>query len=340
MNKKIKTIKEIKSWLDFVKVKDYTINKDLTVDVDGDVHLYKKNLLEIPIQFGIIKGYFDCGYNNLTSLEYSPKECGNFYCGHNKLTSLKGSPKECKLFNCSYNKLKSLKGCPEKCDYFDCEYNPNLTSLKGCPKIVNGNFNCEYNSKLTKKYLNNFDFNFVKRFVFTDYNDINDNWNKKNKKINKGDKKMAKLKMDNYTVFSTTLNSKKIKNMKAGMNKLILKLLKPVPIKELKTDGGIIIPQQVLNKRDPRKLLKMGIVLKTNSISILTEDNIKFIDDIEIGDIVFINDLSGIHFDDEEGTYAIIKYEEILSYTKHANLCQTDKDEIEIMLKEEIENKK
>ena len=128
--------------------------------------------------------------------------------------------------------------------------------------------------------------------------------------------------------------------MKAGMNKLILKLLKPVPIKELKTDGGIIIPQQVLNKRDPRKLLKMGIVLKTNSISILTEDNIKFIDDIEIGDIVFINDLSGIHFDDEEGTYAIIKYEEILSYTKHANLCQTDKDEIEIMLKEEIENKK
>lgn len=34
-------------------------------------------------------------------------------------------------------------------------------------------------NKLTKKYLNNFDFSFVKRRIFTDYQSIDDKWNKK-----------------------------------------------------------------------------------------------------------------------------------------------------------------
>ena len=50
-------------------------------------------------------------------------------------------------FNCSNNKLTSLKGCPKIInDDFECGGN-QLTSLKGCPKEVNGDFICWNNKK-------------------------------------------------------------------------------------------------------------------------------------------------------------------------------------------------
>ena len=148
----------IKEWLDEMEIKYYTINKDLTVDVNEDVYISFKNLSEIPIQFGIING--------------------GFYCSDNKLTSLKGCPERIKgNFHCDDNNLETLEYCPKECRNFYCFDNPNLTSLEGCPEIVNGNFYCFSNPKLTKEYLDNFDFSFVKGNLETNYNDINDKWN-------------------------------------------------------------------------------------------------------------------------------------------------------------------
>jgi hypothetical protein len=91
----LKTKKEIKSWLDKYDIKNYTINEDLTVDVDGDVYLYDMELKSIDIQFNIVSGNFDCSTNELTSLEGCPKEVdGHFICNHNKLTSLEGCPQK------------------------------------------------------------------------------------------------------------------------------------------------------------------------------------------------------------------------------------------------------
>ena len=144
------------------------------------------------------------------------------------------------------------------------------------------------------------------------------------------------LKMDKYSVFGVLLDSDKIKNMEAGLNKIIVKMLKPV-IKEEKTPGGLIIPITVTGNKDPRKLLKMGIVLKANATSFINEENKDFVKSIEKGDIVYINDLSGIHFDEDDGTYAIIRYEEILAYTKFDKLSDKDKLEIKEMIKTETE---
>lgn len=145
-----------------------------------------------------------------------------------------------------------------------------------------------------------------------------------------------KIKMDNYSAFGILLNSDKIKNMNAGLNKIIVKMLKPV-VKEEITPGGLIIPVTITGNKDPRKLLKMGIVLKANATGFLNKENKEFVEDIGVGDIIYINDLSGIHFDEEEGTYAIIKYEEILAYTKFDNLSDDDKKEIQNMIKSETE---
>jgi hypothetical protein len=108
-------------------IKNYTIDNGL-VNVDGDVDLSSKKLTKIPVKFGTvngdIEGGFECGDNQLTSLEGSPHIVyGNFYCGYNQLTSLEGSPKE-------------VHGD------FSCSVNNQLISLKGAPELIEGGFYC------------------------------------------------------------------------------------------------------------------------------------------------------------------------------------------------------
>ena len=110
------------------KIRNYTINSDESIDVDGDVYLFNKGLTELPLKFNKVNGIFDCDDNKLTSLEGCPQTIG-------------GS------FLCSYNKLTSLEGCPEIIEgSFFCSNN-NLTSFDGCPKSVRGDFKC-YNNKI------------------------------------------------------------------------------------------------------------------------------------------------------------------------------------------------
>ena len=61
-------------WLDKHNVKNYDIKKDGRVDVLGSVRLFNKKLKEISIQFGEIKGDFDCSNNELILLKGCPQK--------------------------------------------------------------------------------------------------------------------------------------------------------------------------------------------------------------------------------------------------------------------------
>ena len=51
-------------------------------------------------------------------------------------------PEEIGYFDCSETNITSLEGCPKIVnDYFNCSYT-SITSLEGCPEIVNGGFDC------------------------------------------------------------------------------------------------------------------------------------------------------------------------------------------------------
>ena len=108
----------IEKWLDEYNIRNYTIKDDLTIDVDGEVCLNTIDLKEFPeyIQFGVVKGDFDCSYNQLITLKGSPIEVkDNFYCHNNRLTSLEGAPKKVNVrFQCDNNQLTSLKGAPKE----------------------------------------------------------------------------------------------------------------------------------------------------------------------------------------------------------------------------------
>ena len=145
-----KTRAGVELWLNTCKIKKYTINEDLTVDVNGDVSIKNKHILFLPIKFGVVTGNFSITKCMLHSLEGAPREVGeHFYCFANKLTSLEGGPREVgENFNCADNNLTSLKGAPREVGKnFDCDNN-NLTSLEGAPREVGVNFSCRSN-KLT-----------------------------------------------------------------------------------------------------------------------------------------------------------------------------------------------
>ena len=83
--------------------------------IKGNLDLWNKGLTELPdLSEVVVKGYFNCSDNQLTSLEGAPQEVGgDFGCRENKLTSLEGAPQTVGGdFYCSDNQLTSLVGLP------------------------------------------------------------------------------------------------------------------------------------------------------------------------------------------------------------------------------------
>ena len=118
-------------------------------DCGGDVKVSEDIVAEgkLKIRFGKVGGEFDCGNNNLTTLDGAPQYVGgSFYCYGNKLTTLKGAPQEIsKDFDCGNNNLTTLEGAPKYVgDNFICSYN-KLTTLEGAPQEVGGGFYCTSN---------------------------------------------------------------------------------------------------------------------------------------------------------------------------------------------------
>ena len=156
----LKNKEKIRKFLHQNNIRKYEINDDHTVDVYQTVDLRSRNLTEIPIQFGIVEGAFNCSRNNLKTLNGCPRFIrGSFDCSYNELTSLEHAPeisntnvygqKINSFFKCDNNEIATLEGCPEIVKgYFDCSVN-NLTSLEGGPKVVYGNYSCGHNELIS-----------------------------------------------------------------------------------------------------------------------------------------------------------------------------------------------
>ena len=95
-------------------------------DVDGDVNISEMNFSKLPVKFGKVGGYFDCGRcTSLTSLDGAPTNVGYDFscCGCTSLTSLDGAPTNVG-------------------SWFSCEGCTSLMSLEGAPTSVDRNFYC------------------------------------------------------------------------------------------------------------------------------------------------------------------------------------------------------
>jgi hypothetical protein len=131
-------------------IQNYTINGDGTVDVDGNVDIFKRNLSKLPLKFGRVTGNFYCHSNKLTTLEGCPKEVGgSFHCSDNKLTTLEGCPKEVGYnFYCHNNQITIINSELEFVKIngdFDIEYNPIYEVYKLFPDFESFKYSLDYN---------------------------------------------------------------------------------------------------------------------------------------------------------------------------------------------------
>ena len=119
-------------------IRNYIINPDGSISVDGDVILINRSLKKIPLVFKEVSGYFYCYRNNLTSLEGCPEKIGgDFDCYRNNLASLEGCPEKVGgNFFCGFNQLTSLKGCPDARNIY-CNNN-QITSFEEIPEFWEG----------------------------------------------------------------------------------------------------------------------------------------------------------------------------------------------------------
>ncbi len=137
LNKIIRNIKI--HWLCFkYNIKNYSINSDGSIDVDGDVYLDFLNLEKLPLKFNYVSGYFSIYNNCITSLEGCPKEVGeSFDCAKNQITSLKYSPiKVGTYINLYMNPLESLEGYNFKSTLY-CDDLHKLTRKTKLKNIIN-----------------------------------------------------------------------------------------------------------------------------------------------------------------------------------------------------------
>lgn len=97
------------------KIKNYNINDDGTVDVQGDVVFNMSKIKKLPIKFRHVSGSFLCAQCDLRTLEGVPNYVGgNFSLYYNKsLSSLKGSPLyvggEYDCTNCGLETLEGIE---------------------------------------------------------------------------------------------------------------------------------------------------------------------------------------------------------------------------------------
>lgn len=107
------SIEKIKTFCKEFKIKQYTINDDLSIDVQQNVDL--KDLYRIPIKFGKVDGWFHTNHCRLETLENSPHTVlGDFRCDYNHLSSLEFAPKYVGgSFACDHNQLTTLEHFPE-----------------------------------------------------------------------------------------------------------------------------------------------------------------------------------------------------------------------------------
>lgn len=115
-------------------IKNYTINNDGTIDVDGNVDLSMITgdirMSKLPLKFGNVTGNFDINgnpnFNYLRTMEGCPHTVGgNFYCTGQRLKSLEFCPKIVKgRFDCSNNNIRTFEFFPKSVAQFRCWDNP------------------------------------------------------------------------------------------------------------------------------------------------------------------------------------------------------------------------
>lgn len=138
-------MENIEEVLNKYDVKNYTINKDGSVNLTGDVSFFNKGIDKIPFEIKSTTGIIDFSYNNLTSLEGCPEVAHSIFFARNKIKEIDCVPMESKLLSLSNNEIENLN-FPEGFNSGEIVLrHNNIYDLKGMPSSFNGKIFLQYN---------------------------------------------------------------------------------------------------------------------------------------------------------------------------------------------------
>ena len=126
-------------------IDSYIINPDDTVDIVGNICIYKEDLAgkELPFKFGSIlklKGEPQNMFYELTNSDIRNIH-GSFDVRNLQLKNLKNCPDYVEgEFDCGWNDIETLEGGPKYVGNFTGDNCTNLKSFKGCPEEIRGDF--------------------------------------------------------------------------------------------------------------------------------------------------------------------------------------------------------
>lgn len=138
-------MENIEEVLNKYNIKNYTINKDGSVNLTSDVSFFNKDIDKIPFNIKSSTGIIDFSYNNLTSLEGCPEVAHSIFFSRNKIKEIDCVPMESKLLSLSNNEIEELN-FPEGFNSGEIILRHNkIYDLKGIPSSFNGKIFLQYN---------------------------------------------------------------------------------------------------------------------------------------------------------------------------------------------------
>lgn len=138
------TMKQIVDFCKVHQIRNYTVNSDFSIDVDGSVNVTDDIIQCLPVKFNRVSGEFIITGTFLQTLDGCPEYVGSsFICRNNQLISLEGCPEYVgDDFDCSFNKIKNLHHSPERINRtFNCSDN-EIESLKFGPSYIHHSLVC------------------------------------------------------------------------------------------------------------------------------------------------------------------------------------------------------
>lgn len=152
-----------KDYIDMIckkyNIHNYTINSDMSIDVDGNVDISNKNLSKLPLKFSVVDGIFDCSNNNLLNFIGIPKRCKRLCLSNTGLNDMNVFKYIYDIETISFSnneKLVSFDGCNVPVTKLDFYSTPlyNLIYILMCDLF---NFDYKhsrfsYSERLTKYY--------------------------------------------------------------------------------------------------------------------------------------------------------------------------------------------
>ncbi len=130
--------KEIQFICEHYGIENYTINENLTVDINGDF-IFNHIVTKLPIKLNKVSGNIYINNCGLTTLEGLPEYINDIELTGNRLTNLIGFPKHCNgNIDLSNNQLTSLEGIPKGINGNLTLYKNKLTNTDYFPDVVEG----------------------------------------------------------------------------------------------------------------------------------------------------------------------------------------------------------